>query len=163
MGPALRRGEREFLKDITMTITDIDPPGAEPIDLLYAKTFLRIDHDEDDGLIADLIISAREQLESLIRGTLITRRRLYTSDNARYGFFINHSPVTVVHRVGVVAGDGTVTDVPMVDITLNLRSTPPAVCLNNRKRWSDYVGDAIAVEVELDAGYGTAGDIPMPL
>ena len=147
-----------------MTIKDINPPTAEPIDLPYAKTFLRVDHDEDDVLITDLIQSARERIERLIRGTLITRRRLYTSRHARSGIFVNHSPVTTVHRVGVVGDDGSVVDVPLGALAINLRSIPAAIRPAIGTSWQDYQDTPCAVEAELDAGYGASkGEIPAPL
>lgn len=40
------------------------PPAAEPILLADAKQFLRVDIIDDDSLIADLIIAAREKVEA---------------------------------------------------------------------------------------------------
>jgi len=147
-----------------MTIIDINPPPAEPIDLPYAKMFLRVDHDADNALITDLIRSARERVEALIRGSLITRRRLYTRNHARSALFINHSPVTAIHRIGVIDDDGDMVDVSLVDTAINLRSIPAAICLTGGKAWTDYGENPAAIEVEIEAGHGpSAADIPMPL
>ena len=61
-----------------MAITDIAAPLTEPITLDYAKTFLRVDNDDEDQLINDLIVSARLRIETMIGGSLITRARRYT-------------------------------------------------------------------------------------
>lgn len=147
-----------------MTINDIHPPPAEPIDLAYAKMFLRVDHGSDDALITDLIRNSRERTETLIRGSLIQRGRIYTAHHVRSAVFINHSPVKAVQSVGVIDGDGDVSDVPLADLIINLRSTPAAVCLVQSKHWSDYADKPAAIEIEIEAGYGpNAADIPMPL
>jgi len=144
-------------------ITDIDPPPIEPVTLDYAKIFLRVDTDDDNQLISDLIKGSRLRVEDMIGASLITRRRLYMSHSVpERSLFINHTPVTAVHRVGIIAPDCTVTDVPVEDYTVSLRAIPAAVCLNS-VRWSDYA-DPVAVEVEIEAGYGTtADDVPMQL
>lgn len=147
-----------------MTITDIDPPGAEPVDLAYAKTFLRIDHNHEDSLIADLIRGAREQVETLISGSLISRRRAYTVPvRSGRGLFINHTPVRAVHRVSLIDADGQATDIPLESLTVNLRAVPVSLCLPKGQSWLDYQG-AAHIEVDVTAGYGeTPEDVPMPL
>jgi len=61
-----------------MAITDITPPALEPITLDYAKVFLRVDNDDEDALIADLIRAARERVEALTNSALISRPRRIT-------------------------------------------------------------------------------------
>lgn len=46
-------------------------PSAEPLSLAEAKTFLRVDHEAEDALIASLITSARATVEALTRRALI--------------------------------------------------------------------------------------------
>ena len=47
-------------------------PAIEPLSLEEAKTFLRVEHDDDDQLIAALIASARIQIEGLGKIALIS-------------------------------------------------------------------------------------------
>lgn len=49
------------------------PPAIEPWTVADAKSFLRVEHDDDDALIASLIASARGQVEALTRRGLITQ------------------------------------------------------------------------------------------
>ena len=48
-----------------MALIDLAPPSAEPIDLAYAKTFLRVDGTDEDLLITTLIKTARHQVENI--------------------------------------------------------------------------------------------------
>lgn len=148
-----------------MTVKDLTPPPTEPIDLAYAKTFLRVDHDEEDALISDLIRASRERTERQIRTSLITRRQLYTTDClSDSGVFINHGPVTAVHDLKVIDPSGSVAGVSPTDYQVDLRSIPAHLCLRAPFRWHDFAGPAAHVEIEIDAGYGTeAADVPMPL
>ncbi len=148
-----------------MSIKDLSPPGQEPIDLPYAKTFLRVDGSDEDGLISDLIVSARLRVEALIRVSLVTRRRLYTTDKlSDSGLYINHGPVSQVHSVKAVDKDGTMHGLTPFHYTVDLRAVPARLCLNQPYRWSNFGSGTAYAEIELDSGYGSgAGDVPMPL
>lgn len=49
------------------------PPATEPWTVADAKSFLRVETDDDDVLIAGLIASVRGQVEALTRRDLITQ------------------------------------------------------------------------------------------
>lgn len=51
----------------------IDAPDVEPISLSEAKTYLKVDHNDEDTLIATLIKAAREYIESHIGRAMITQ------------------------------------------------------------------------------------------
>lgn len=148
-----------------MSIKDLAPPGVEPVDLAYAKTFLRVDTDSEDSLIRDMIVSARLRVEQMIRSSLISRRQLYTTSKlSDSGLFINHGPVSTVHSVKAVDGDGQETELWPSDYGVDYRSIPTRLCLRDPWRWSQFGKGAAYVAVELDAGYGDGPeDIPMPL
>jgi len=46
-----------------MALTLTAPPGVEPVSLSDAKAWLRAGHGDEDGLIGDLIVSARARVE----------------------------------------------------------------------------------------------------
>ncbi|HEY1152556.1 MAG TPA: head-tail connector protein [Pseudolabrys sp.] len=48
-------------------------PAAEPLSVAEAKSFLRVEHDDDDVLIGALIAAARHQIEALTRRSLLTQ------------------------------------------------------------------------------------------
>ena len=148
-----------------MSIKDLSPPASEPLDLAYAKIFLRVDNDDEDALIGDLITAARVRVEQMIRTSLITRRQVYTTDRlSDSGFYINHGPVETVHSVKAIDKDGAEFDLLLSDVDIDLRAVPAKLCLREPYRWRNFGSGARQVEVEFDAGYGPgAADVPMPL
>lgn len=148
-----------------MRIEDIDTPPLEPVELGYAKTFLRVDTDDEDALITDMIRAGRERVESLTASSLIMRRRLYVSDAvAQPHLFINHTPVSAVLAVSVVNHAGVATEIALSDLDINLRSQPAAISLKSGECFTDKGENICAAEIEIDAGYGAGvDDVPMPL
>ncbi len=51
----------------------ITPPAVEPVTLADAKAYLRVDNDDDDGVISALIAGARSHIEAQTRRALITQ------------------------------------------------------------------------------------------
>lgn len=49
------------------------PPSVEPCSVAEAKSFLRVEHDDDDAVIASLVAAARGQIEALTRRALLAR------------------------------------------------------------------------------------------
>jgi len=56
-----------------MSAVLLTAPAAEPLSLADAKAFLRVEHDDDDIIIASLVASARNHVEALTRCGLITQ------------------------------------------------------------------------------------------
>lgn len=63
-----------------MALSLTAPPAVEPVSLSDAKTWLRAGHGEEDGLIGDLIASARTRVESETGQALITQSWRWTLD-----------------------------------------------------------------------------------
>lgn len=51
----------------------VTAPAAEPLSLADAKAFVRVEHGDDDAIIASLIAAARNHIEALTRCVLITQ------------------------------------------------------------------------------------------
>ncbi len=56
-----------------MSATLLTAPAAEPLSVADAKAFLRVEHDDDDAVIAALIAAARNHVEALTRLGLLTQ------------------------------------------------------------------------------------------
>ena len=147
-------------------ITDITPPPIEPITLDAAKLFLRLDHDAEDALIAELIQSAREQVETLCRQALIARpQRVTFNPPFNRILYLSVAPIKSVTSVTLHMGDNEEEIIPLDSLKINLRATPVSVQKETLGLWSWHSrSDIEAITVDVVAGYGeTADDIPMPL
>ena len=148
-----------------MTITDINAPPLEPVSLAGAKEFLRVDHDHEDGLIADMIRAARQRIEEMARASLITRRRLFTTSRVCVsGVRLNHGPIKQIHKVSVIEANENIIDIALSDLRINLRASPANILVSKRELFSDYAADPCALSIEFDGGYGAEKDqVPMQL
>ena len=147
-----------------MAIKDINLPALEPVTLDYAKVFLRVDNDDEDGLITDLIRAARLRVEGLINSALISRARRFTSPKIKSkGIFINSGNITQITAVRLLSGEA-VTEVSLSALTINLRCQPPVVSVKERSSFQSYAPETDTLEIDFTSGFGEhEADIPMPL
>lgn len=61
-----------------------DQPLCEPVSLVDAKNFLRVDIDDDDVLITSLIVAARELVEGFTGRSLVNKGYVQTLDSFPY-------------------------------------------------------------------------------
>lgn len=148
-----------------MALIDLAPPVVEPVDLAYAKQFLRVDGTDEDTLISDLISVARHQVENIISRTLIARSFRYRGDlpNA-YCLSLPRPPLLVVTSVKLYDVTGQNILIPAQDYTVNARRNPGELRLGHAKNWVNYIESPTEIEIEFSAGYGTSpNDIPLPI
>ncbi|CAM3829764.1 head-tail connector protein [Litorimonas haliclonae] len=147
-------------------ITDIMPPPIEPITLEAAKLFLRLDDDAEDTLITDLIQSAREQVETLCRKTLIERpQRVSFASPFNRILYLNIAPIKSVTAMTLHLENGGEEAVSLDGLKINFRATPASIQKDTLGLWSWHHRPEIkAITVDVVAGYGESiDDIPMPL
>ena len=148
-----------------MSLIDLAAPAVEPIDLAYAKIFLRIDGADEDTLIETLIKTARHRVENMIGRTLISRSFVYrcTVPSGKC-IVLPRPPLLSVTRLTLVAENDQAVDVPVSDYSVTKRRDPAQINLKPHKNWTDYLVEFVTLEVEFTAGYGdTPDDIPLPI
>jgi len=129
-----------------MTLTDLSPPPALAVSLDAAKLFLRVDHEDEDALIAELIDVAARQIEDRCGVSLITRPQRLTKAASPAGVYLTRYPILSIEAVS----DGEIA----LPIDADLRARPVLVRAQN----------AHTLTVDFTAGYGEApADIPTPL
>ncbi len=57
-----------------MALALLSGPASEPISLAEAKTFLRVDHDDEDDFLSSLITTSRLQVEAAMGLSLVTQQ-----------------------------------------------------------------------------------------
>lgn len=145
-----------------MSATLLTGPAGEPLSLTEAKAFLRVEHDDDDSVIAALISAARCHVEALTRLGLMTQTWRIVLDcwpkdgriKPRLGPLQSVSAARVYNEAniaGAIDAGHFVVDVPAGVIAAP--GWPLAV-----------PGRAIAgIELDVAIGFGAASDVPQIL
>jgi uncharacterized phiE125 gp8 family phage protein len=136
------------------------PPSAEPWSVADAKTFLRVEHADDDVLIAALIAAARGHVEALSRRALLVQRWRFVLDawpkSGRLDLRMGPLRSVIAARVFDAANNAHSIDAGtfVVDAAANIIASP---C------WAlPLPGRATAgIELDVELGYGAlATDVP---
>jgi uncharacterized phiE125 gp8 family phage protein len=135
-------------------------PAAEPLSLDDAKAFLRVEHDDDDAVIAALVASARHHVEALTRCGLLTQTwRLVLDrwpDNGRIRPRLGPLRALEAARVFDGANEARALDADMfvIDRAAGAIAAPG---------WSlpPPGRSSAGIELDLSIGFGaTANDVP---
>jgi uncharacterized phiE125 gp8 family phage protein len=137
-------------------------PAAEPIALAAAKSFLRVEHDGDDDVIAALISGARIHVEAATRRALMTQTWRHVRDAwpADGRLSVLPAPLREVTAARVYDADGNATAIDTEAFVADTSAAPGVVAF---APWSlAPPGRAVAgIEIDVEAGYGEApSDIP---
>lgn len=136
------------------------PPSAEPWSVAEAKAFLRVEHDDDDAVIAALIAAARGHVEALTRRALLNQTWRFVLDrwpaDGRLSLRMGPLRGVTAARVFDAAGNAHSIDVEtfVADAAADVIASP---C------WAlPPPGRATAgIELDVELGYGAnAPDVP---
>lgn len=146
-----------------MTIIELTPPVVEPLTLVEIRAHLRLDGEEEDGLLLALATVAREHLERETGLVLAERNfRLCLDDWPADGIVtIARGPVRTVASVTVYDGEGEPQAVDLDGHLLDGEARPARLWL----RAVPEPGRSMnGIEVEFSAGFGESGaDVPQTL
>lgn len=139
---------------LSYTLTRVANSATEPLALSDAKLFLRVDHTDEDSLISQLVVTAREVAETYLRRSLITQTWQVAFDGYAPSFVeLPMSPLQSITSVKSVTRAGVET---VIDNS-NYYTSGDAICF-------DAAPIGHAVEVVYVAGYGDdAEDVPQPI
>jgi uncharacterized phiE125 gp8 family phage protein len=130
-------------------------PAFEPVTLAEAKAYMRVTHVAEDSLIADLIISAREQAEQYLNMTLPQQSyTLSLADNDACAIALPRSPVMSIASVTLLARDGS---------SGVLSADAYYLHADQRVVVFDVAPDAHRVDIAYVAGFATPSAIPKPI
>jgi uncharacterized phiE125 gp8 family phage protein len=138
-------------------------PAAEPWSVAEAKSFLRVENDDDDVIIGALIAAARNQVEALTRRGLLTQTWRLVLDGWPPDGRIKpkFSPLSAIAAARVYDEAGTAHTVDPENFVLDAAQNVIAV----RSCSLPQPGRATAgIEIDVVVGFGDAGsDVPPPL
>jgi len=143
----------------------LTPPAIEPVTLDDVKLFLRIEHDDDDDVLAALIAAARVHVEAQTRRALITQTWRLTRDVWPAGGVLPILPVPLqeVTAVAVYRADGTMQTIDVDNFHVDTVSAP-AILAFERGALPAPGRLAGGIEIDIEVGYGdAAADVPAPL
>lgn len=137
-----------------MPATLLTAPAAEPVSLAETKLFLRLEHDDEDALVAELILSAREKVEKLTRRVLVAQRwRLDAVVPAdRRAIMLGPRPVREVEAVRALKPDGTAETLDADDWRFDWAG--------ERLEILGQVQSGRRIEIDLAVGYGGPEEVP---
>jgi uncharacterized phiE125 gp8 family phage protein len=139
------------------------PPAAEPWTLAEAKAFLRVEHSDDDAIIASLIGAARSHVEALTRRALLAQTWRFVLDrwpaDGRIALQMGPLRELVAARVYDFAGNANAIDVEsfVVDAAADVIAAPG---------WSLPMPGRLTAGIQLDVelGFGdVVADVPAAL
>lgn len=141
----------------------LTPPAAEPLSLAEAKAFLRVEHDDDDDIIAALIAGARIHVEAQTRRALVTQTWRLTRDCwPQHGRIeVRPAPLRTLDAARIYDRDNNPLELDVDTFVVdtagsNLIFAPWAVPHPTRL--------GAGIELDVTAGYGAAAsDVPEPL
>lgn len=134
------------------------PPATEPVTLQQAKTWLKVETDDEDTLIASLIPAARARAEWHTGRAFITQGWTLWLDSASAGIEIPLPPLRAVTSVTLYRADGGEDVLDTGDYSVDVpgsRLVFRAAPANLRA-----VG---GIAVAFTCGYGGAAEVPAPI
>jgi uncharacterized phiE125 gp8 family phage protein len=143
----------------------LEGPAVEPVSLAEAKNYLRVEHEDDDALIGELILAARVQIEQAARRVLVTQSWRIVKDHwPASGWIVSPvNPVQAVNAARVHPLEGAAVELDADAFTLNAAAAPAIIAFERGavKQPGRTVG---GIEIDVTAGYGDAADdVPAPL
>lgn len=150
-----------------MALICVAGPVVEPVTVAEAKQHMRVELDEEDALIGELISASREHLETTVRPRLAMLRQtwLWVSDRWPRSPWIELRPYPLLGVTSIsytdAAGTTTVVDSSLYQV--DLYSEPGRVFVPGG--WPNATLAPInGLRVEFEVGYGsTADQVPRAL
>jgi uncharacterized phiE125 gp8 family phage protein len=138
----------------------VTPPSGQPVTLAQVKTHLKVETNDEDAYLQELIASAVATVEAETGKAMLTQTwRLYLDDWPPCGLVeLSVAPVRSVGPVTVYAANGTPATLVPADLVLDRHGEPPRLFLRKRP---DAGREINGIEIDIVAGYGEAGtDVP---
>lgn len=144
-----------------MVLSTVRPPAALPVSVVDAKAHLRLTHDGEDALVADLIAAAGAFVAEDAGIALINQvLRLSLSDRPAEPVALPRHPIARIETVTVYDGDGSPTVLEGAQYRFDMMRKPARLSFEPGAVPRQTNG----IEIDFVAGFGdAAADIPHTL
>lgn len=131
----------------------ITDPAVEPVTLAEAKLYLRVDHSDEDTLISELIVTARQAAENYLQQSLITQEWKMSLDD--------YAPSTLPIPMGPVQAVDSVVSITRLAVSTTLSVEGYYLGAATDTLYFDAAPLGHQVDISYTAGYGDAStDVP---
>ena len=147
-------------------LTQLSPPSAEPLSLAEAKLHLRVGADitEDDGLIAALIVTARQQAEHRTGRALVSQQWRYAIDAFPVDSLELPLPkLQSVQSVSYLDSNGARQTLANTEYDVITDELVGRLIPAYGKSWPSCRERPGSVQVSYTCGYGAASDVPQSI
>jgi uncharacterized phiE125 gp8 family phage protein len=140
-------------------------PTAEPLSLGAARAHLRVDHFDEDAVIASFILAARQHIETITGLALCTTGYTMTLDDFPPGEMITlpREPVQSVTAVRYYNDAGALVEWSSSEWEADLYSLPPRLRPRDGYTWPISKDRLAAVQIEFVAGFGGPEMVPQSI
>lgn len=134
-------------------------PAAEPLTTADAKAHLRVDHSDDDSLIAANVAAARAHVEARAGIRLYTQTVSFKTDSWDDFSNIPVCPVQSISSISYVDIAGDVITLPTTVYETRLELMEPSIVLKYAQVWPT-IREGSLITVTAVVGYGVANTQP---
>ncbi len=141
-------------------------PGVEPVTLVEAKQFLRIEDSAEDSFIDTLITAARLHIEGTTGRALISQswRVVYDNWPSDRTIRLPVAPLISLSAITAYDVDGNATSLALAQFQPESRTAPASIFLPRLPSDAPPLRERAGIEVDYIAGFGSApGDVPSDL
>ena len=139
-------------------------PANEPITLAAAKAHCRVDSNDDDALIAALIVAMRQRAEALTGRALITQQWQLTGEAFPSGALgLPRPPLVSVESIKYLDVNGTQQTLTGAAYAVHTSEFLGTVAPVWGTEWPPIRSQIAAVEINFTAGYGAAAAVPQAI
>lgn len=141
-------------------------PSVEPITLDEAKSFLRVDGNDEDTLISSLITAARIHVEVSLSQGLITQSWSYLVDSwpATRELTLTMKPIQSIAEIVTYNQNDVATTYAADNYDVDILSDRARIFIKNASVPPAPGRYANGIEIKMVVGYGSlASDVPEPI
>ena len=138
-------------------------PSVEPVSLAEAKAHLRVDANDEDAYISNLITAARQWAEDFCRRRFITQTWDYYLDGFPTEIQLPYPPISSITSIKYNDADGAEQTLATDQYRSDLQSLPPRINPSYGNAWPATRSESNAVVVRCVSGYGAAADVPQSI